>query len=184
MLALLSNEDQQAFEILYDRYWEDLYLLAYLMLRNKDASKDIVQEVFIWLWEHRLSLQIKSLRAYLKTAVKYKVANHIRSGNIRESVFQKLSAVSTSLDNASALAVNDHALPIAHIGYHVDLETNFRVLAKDVQLFPFACLSVNKITVVRIGYRGNIGFFPVTAGEPADYLAMQDVCYSRFFQFT
>lgn len=103
MLVLLSNEDQQAFETLYERYWEDLYLLAYLMLGNKDASKDIVQEVFIWLWEHRLSSQIKSLRAYLKTAVKYKVANYIRSGNIRERFFEELSAVSTSLDDASAL---------------------------------------------------------------------------------
>ena len=118
LLALLSNEDQQAFEILYDRYWEDLYLLAYLMLRNKEASKDIVQEVFIWLWEHRLSLQIKSLRAYLKTAVKYKVANHIRSGNIRESVFQKLSAVSTSLDNASALEM----VEVKEMQHHIKQE--------------------------------------------------------------
>lgn len=87
LLELLSQSDRQAFDQLYNKYWEELYLTAFLVLRNKEASKDIVQEIFIWLWEKRKSFQIISLKPYLKAAVKFKVANYIRSGKIRKTFF-------------------------------------------------------------------------------------------------
>lgn len=92
LLKLLSEDDRDAFEKIYARHWELMYKTAYTILRDTDASKDIVQDIFIWLWEHRRSLQIISLKSYLRTAIKFKVANYIRSGNIRNSFFQEVIA--------------------------------------------------------------------------------------------
>jgi RNA polymerase sigma-70 factor (ECF subfamily) len=60
-------------------------------LRDSDAVKDIVQDVFIWVWENRATLHISYVKTYLKTAVRFKAANFIRSGNIRDSFFDELA---------------------------------------------------------------------------------------------
>jgi len=91
LLRLLARDDSHAFETLYARHWEELYKTAFFLLKDGAACKDIVQTIFIWLWEHRKSLVIQSLPAYLKAAVKFKIANHIRDGRIRYGFFEELA---------------------------------------------------------------------------------------------
>jgi RNA polymerase sigma-70 factor (ECF subfamily) len=90
LLVLLSQDDKDAFDSLYSKHWADLYKSAYFILKDPDACKDIVQDIFVWLWEHRKGLEVHALKSYLRAAVKFKVANYIRSGNIRESFFDEL----------------------------------------------------------------------------------------------
>jgi RNA polymerase sigma-70 factor (ECF subfamily) len=48
---------------------------------------DIVQDVFVWIWQQRQQIKVHtSVQAYLKTAVKYKLANYIRSGKVRQDL--------------------------------------------------------------------------------------------------
>lgn len=89
LVSLIAKGDQDAFNMLYGRHWEGLYKYAFLILKDKDACKDMVQDVFVWVWEHRKGLNMQAPKSYLKTAVKYKVANYIRTGNIRESFFEE-----------------------------------------------------------------------------------------------
>ena len=84
-------DNQDAFSMLYNRHWADLYKFSFFILRDQAACKDIVQDVFVWVWEHRKGLQIQTPKSYLKTAVKYKIANYIRSGTIRESFFEEVA---------------------------------------------------------------------------------------------
>jgi len=87
LLALLNKEDRRAFDAIYNRYWEELYKSAYRVLRDQDACMDVLQEVFVWLWEHRDNLVINNLKYYLISAVKYKISNYIRREKIRRSFF-------------------------------------------------------------------------------------------------
>src|SRR5688500_4926608 len=89
LVQLLVNDDRNAFDQLYERHWFQLYQSAFYLLKDKDASKDIVQDVFLWLWQNRPTLNIAYLKAYLKAAVRFKVANYIRSGNIRDSFYEE-----------------------------------------------------------------------------------------------
>lgn len=91
LINFMCEGNENAFAILYERHWVDLYKFAFLILRDKDACRDIIQDVFVWVWEHRQGLVIQSPKSYLKTAVKYKIANYIRSGNIRESFFEEVA---------------------------------------------------------------------------------------------
>ena len=97
LLELLAENDQQAFEQLYTRHWAGLYQSAFFILRDGDACKDIIQDVFVWLWEHRHSVQIKSVPSYLRAAVRFKIANYIRSGRIRASFFDELAALNPTV---------------------------------------------------------------------------------------
>ena len=85
LLMLLKNEDHNAFNEIHDRYFDDLFRSAYNVIRDRDASMDILQEVFVWFWEHRMAHQMSSVKGYLLMAVKYQVANYVRSGKIREN---------------------------------------------------------------------------------------------------
>jgi RNA polymerase sigma-70 factor (family 1) len=104
LIKLLSKSDLQAFDLVYSRNWYHLYQSAYYILKDTESSKDIVQDVFVWLWEHRLTVSIDNVKAYLKAAVRFKATNYIRSGKIRQSFFDELSNFQdTSLPTADEL---------------------------------------------------------------------------------
>lgn len=49
----LKNGSHEAFSHLYQQYWGTLYNFTRLYINSIDDSKDIVQQVFIKLWESR-----------------------------------------------------------------------------------------------------------------------------------
>ena len=75
----VQGQDQIAFEVLFDRYWKRLYSYAFKIYKEEVICEDIVQEIFISLWEKSATTSIENLEGYLVRAVKYKVANHIRN---------------------------------------------------------------------------------------------------------
>lgn len=77
LVDLLKREELSAFEEIYQRHWKRLYSLCYKRIQSREISEEIVQDIFTTLWINRTSVNIKSLSAYLATAVKYKVINHI-----------------------------------------------------------------------------------------------------------
>jgi DNA-directed RNA polymerase specialized sigma24 family protein len=58
LLALMANDDKDAFTMLYRRYWESMFLTAAKALRSQDDAGDMVQEVFLSLWNRRRELAI------------------------------------------------------------------------------------------------------------------------------
>jgi RNA polymerase sigma factor (sigma-70 family) len=73
LIALLNEGRQQAFDEIYNRYWKKLYNEAFKRLKNSIQSEEIVQDVFICIWNKREQLQIKDLFPYLVTSVRYQV---------------------------------------------------------------------------------------------------------------
>lgn len=74
----LRKRDRAAFEIVYDRYWKRLFLYSYKILEDQLVCEDIVQEVFISLWERSGEAKIENLEAYLIKATRYQVIKAIR----------------------------------------------------------------------------------------------------------
>jgi RNA polymerase sigma-70 factor (ECF subfamily) len=78
LLQFIRKDDATAFKILYDRYWESLYLKACKRV-DKDEAKDMVQEVMTTLWRRRNDIIIHddgNIGRYLHTAIKYRVISH------------------------------------------------------------------------------------------------------------
>lgn len=79
LLFLLKNGDERAFSELYNLYWDKLFISAYNKLKNRELCEDILQEVFISLWNKRQTLIIKTtLKNYLYASVTYKVYDVFR----------------------------------------------------------------------------------------------------------
>ena len=117
LLRLLSRNNIEAFDNLYTRHWAEMYKSAFFILKEQDACKDIVQDIFVWLWEHRQVLEIHTLKSYLKAAVKFKVANYIRSQKIRKSFFEELADYSPSamVTNSEEMAEINELKAIIHL---------------------------------------------------------------------
>lgn len=76
LASFLRNSDEQAFTELYNRYWNKLLFIAGVKLRDLAIAEELVQDVFLDLWNRRLEIEfIGQPEAYLAVAMKYKVIN-------------------------------------------------------------------------------------------------------------
>lgn len=79
LFQLVKQDDIKAFEELYNRYWSDLIDAAYRRLQSRQKAEDIIQDIFVSLYQKRHTLDITvSLKAYLYQALKFKVLNVYR----------------------------------------------------------------------------------------------------------
>ncbi|AYL93885.1 RNA polymerase sigma-70 factor [Mucilaginibacter celer] len=76
LTSLLQSGDHDAFIEIYQRYWRRMLAVAWNHSKDKTVAKDIVHEVFLSLWERRDAVEIKSISAFLSTAVKFGVFKH------------------------------------------------------------------------------------------------------------
>jgi RNA polymerase sigma-70 factor (ECF subfamily) len=94
LINALSRSDDEAFAHIYQRYWKILYTTAMQRVRDEDQAKDIVQDVFVRLWDQRESLEVNNLKAYLQTAVRNQVFNLIARKRVNDNYFKYLSGFS------------------------------------------------------------------------------------------
>src|SRR5690606_9536396 len=109
LLTLMKEGNESAFTEIYNRYWEDLYRFAYHLVKDRDSSMDVLQDVFIWIWNHRLEIDVTSLKSYLYSAVKYKIANYIRDGKTRINLHNRLT------DHAASPSFVDSSMELAEL---------------------------------------------------------------------
>ncbi|WP_231458955.1 MULTISPECIES: RNA polymerase sigma factor [unclassified Pedobacter] len=73
LFELIQLRDKAAFEEIYERFNGLLFIYAFKLVTDKEDARDIVQEIFVYLWSNQ-NIKIKSqLSSYLYTAIRYKV---------------------------------------------------------------------------------------------------------------
>jgi RNA polymerase sigma-70 factor (family 1) len=75
---LLKEQNSNAFDRIFRKYWQDLYDFTYVKTQDGDVAEEIVQELFVNLWEKREQLIIRNLRSYLFISVKNRIVDHYR----------------------------------------------------------------------------------------------------------
>ena len=89
LTRLLFSGDNKAFIEIYNRFQVLLYVYACKITMDKEEAEDIVQEVFIYLWDKRAAIVLKSsLSSYLYSAVRYKFFNLLDHKKIRKDYLQ------------------------------------------------------------------------------------------------
>lgn len=76
LLGLLKRGDDKAFKQIYDRYSGPLFLFAIRKLKNEQDARDVVQEIFVVLWNKHRELDLySSLSSYLYKSVHNRALN-------------------------------------------------------------------------------------------------------------
>ncbi|MDR6194498.1 RNA polymerase sigma-70 factor [Siphonobacter sp. SORGH_AS_0500] len=80
----LQENNRAAFSEIYERYWKPLYRAAYQKTRSKETAEELVQDLFVSLWQRRETVQIQELKRYLFTALKFSIIRLIESEQVHE----------------------------------------------------------------------------------------------------
>ncbi|MGB3464519.1 MAG: RNA polymerase sigma-70 factor [Cyclobacteriaceae bacterium] len=73
-------DDVTAFRILFDTYYNDLVSFSHRYTQQQAVSEEIIQEIFISLWERRKVISIEaSLKAYLYRSVRNRTINYLKN---------------------------------------------------------------------------------------------------------
>lgn len=90
LLILVKKDHEAAFTEIYNRYVRTLADFAGSKLYSLEDARDLLHDLFVKLWEDRHSLNITTnLKAYLFSAVRYKVIDKIRQNSTRQQYAAK-----------------------------------------------------------------------------------------------
>lgn len=86
LIARLNSSDEHAFEDIFREHYAKLCTYANSLIKDPDESEEIVQSIFLGLWEGRQELSIHtSLSAYLYRTVHNRCLNKIKHYKVREA---------------------------------------------------------------------------------------------------
>lgn len=78
-------DDDKVFEQLFKAHYKALHAYAYTMLHDADLAEEIIQNMFLKLWEKRELLKVQtSVKAYLYKCVYNDALNHLKHEKIKD----------------------------------------------------------------------------------------------------
>lgn len=81
----IRRGDEQAFEQTFRHYYQRLCNYACTLLKDEEESEEVVQTVFLTIWEKREDLEITlSLKSYLYRAVHNHCLNRFKHASVRQ----------------------------------------------------------------------------------------------------
>ncbi|WP_299489376.1 sigma-70 family RNA polymerase sigma factor [Acaryochloris sp. IP29b_bin.137] len=108
LVAAIQQQELDALEYLFDHYSSLVYTLAYKILGNSPEAEDLMQEIFLGLWERcTYNPSRGSLSSFLATVTRSRAIDRLRmKGNRRRILSQWQQSLSpnpspTPLDHAS-----------------------------------------------------------------------------------
>lgn len=82
----MANRDHEAFAQLFTQYYRPLYRFAAHYLRDEEVARDIVHDLFLWLYENTGTIIVRtSLKSYLFACIRNRCINFLRSVKVRDA---------------------------------------------------------------------------------------------------
>lgn len=101
LVKSLQNGDSEAYKVLFDKHYLELHRLASLYVVDKTAADDIVQDAFIYLFNHSSELyKIANIVAYMRKAVRNRCLNYLRDLNLEDRGKRMYCEELAALDDA------------------------------------------------------------------------------------
>ena len=87
LLSQVAEGDEKAFRILFDRYWDNIYGVAFAFTKSSQIAEEMVQDIFLKIWTKKHLLNsIQKFDAYLFRVAKNHIYNELRK-KIKEEPF-------------------------------------------------------------------------------------------------
>lgn len=115
----LRRGNRPAFEALFRRYYEELCIFSLQIVRDPEVAEDLVQDLFVRIWEQRASLNPQgSSRGYLFTATRNRSLNYLKHKQVEQNWM--IEATQTPLEEGDR--------PDSDLQYHETVVAFERVL--------------------------------------------------------
>lgn len=111
LLRKLKLGDRSAFQVIFDAYSERLFHFAYSYLKDSNETEEIVQEVFLRLWEIRTEVdEEKSFKSFLYKMTVNRVFNHLKHQIVRQKYEEHLMSLDPSFSETPEEALRRNEL--------------------------------------------------------------------------
>lgn len=98
LLFLLRTGDKTAFTKIYDQYSKKLFLNIYSLVKIQEIAEEILQEIFVLIWEKRETIIInQSFKAYLFRIAENKVIDFFRKLKRDKILFERVKEISSAV---------------------------------------------------------------------------------------
>lgn len=77
LLEKIRQDNDKAFAEIFERYWKRIHAITFSKLGNHEATREIVQEIFLSLWDRRKTLLIHNFSQYIFGCVRFKCLDQI-----------------------------------------------------------------------------------------------------------
>ena len=91
--------DSVQYKNVFDLHYEALYGYAFSILKEETYTDDILQNIFIKLWQNREKVNVETVKAYLYTAVRNECLNHLKHKVVKAGYAQHQMAGGAGTDN-------------------------------------------------------------------------------------
>lgn len=106
LFDLLKDNNQAAFTEIYDRYKEVLHRYAYKWLQDRDAVKDVIQDLFTLIWTKRDTMTFnQNLSGYLYISVRNAILRKIQQEDRKNTYANSLQEYADK-----GISITDHLL--------------------------------------------------------------------------
>lgn len=136
LFSLVKEGDVEAFNQLYDRYWEKLFNYVFHRVRTRDEAFEMVQDIFVSIWSRRAEIQIQtSLSGYLFASARFQIIAYIRRSKQRDTYLSDyVRFTSAMVDNS-----NEESLILS------DLQKN---LERSIGELPERCREISRLSML------------------------------------
>ncbi len=91
LLRRVAEGDETAFRSLYDHYRKKIYALGLFLTRSESSAEELVQDVFLKIWEKREYLrEIDYFNAWLRTVARNTAINYLRTKAMEKLELRRL----------------------------------------------------------------------------------------------
>lgn len=80
---MFGNAEIASFKEIFEEYYSPLYNYAASILNDRELAEDVVQQLFIQLWEKQALEHVEHPQAYLLRSTKFKCIDYLRSNQIK-----------------------------------------------------------------------------------------------------
>lgn len=144
----LRSGDRYAFQIIFEENWLDLYTYAFRKIRSKEEAEELVQSVFLELWEKRERFEIVTIKHFLKVCCRNKCIDFIRKKILEGKYEAHHKAYWSLVDNSTEHDIIVHDLSD-------QIEGGLRTLPEKSQLI-FRLSKMEGFTVKEISKQVNL----------------------------
>lgn len=119
---LFRKGDRKVFKLIFETFYKPLHIFAVKYVKDSELAEDLVQEVFVKLWEKRETLvDALTVKAFLYMSVKNKALNHFRHQKVIDAHQKEML-----MDKSSELFFKNHLIE----------EETYRMLLQAVEALP------------------------------------------------
>ena len=120
MVERLRRRDESAVAALFDQYYKRLHLFAEKFIYDSDQAHDIVQDVFLKLWENAEKLTLKvPVGSYLFAAVRNGCLNYLRDLEVEDRNNRKYAEACVDSYNMDLLEDEDALEKVRKVMNHL-----------------------------------------------------------------